>query len=178
MQRPKRLKRKRTAKTASFLRFPSCSERLLRQHLGKSLNGLFFILAVRGQSNGHSLRDSHGQNAEETFCVDLPILVFNPNAAFKFISLLNEERCLTIVKAGFALHYIFLRIHGSPPYVLDPRQNYSRLCEKVNLFISILQLLRRFRLRRRRRCGILQHDGDDANAPAPPCEERPFPSHG
>ena len=51
------------------------------------------ILPVRIQRNGHALGDSQRKNAEQTLCIDLPVILLNPDGRLVAILLLIKKGC-------------------------------------------------------------------------------------
>ena len=67
--------------------------------IGQGLDRFFFVRTVCNKGHGRTLDDPQRENAQKTFGVDTTFILFNPNAAFKLIGLLNEESRRSCVQA-------------------------------------------------------------------------------
>ena len=101
---------------------------------GKSLHFVFELLAEIGRdkfsqriscanligtfsNDGYlsTLSYTHGENSQQTLCVHASVILFNPDAAFELIGLLDEKGGRSCVEAHLVIYNRGLDIHHDTP---------------------------------------------------------------
>ena len=82
----------------------------------QSIDCFLFIGAAGHDLDVGAAHDAKGQNAEKGLGVDASLVFLDPDAGLELISLLDEERCRTGMKATLILNFYAFDIHSKFPH--------------------------------------------------------------